>query len=178
MISYRTKCDSLPLYNGFLLIILYNCWTVQYGESRNTFLIFDFEIIFQFDLSPYFTILATYHQCSVSRSMLVVMDANVAPCCRCIWDVAILANVTVQLWIYVTIMGELLTGHMQNHCGRFALHPQDGDRLYDSVTVKCSFFTGRTARSNNRTSNHHVWSVFSSVWVSLQPSAFISLIYK
>lgn len=52
----------------------------------------------------------------------------------------------------ITILQKILTWQTHSHSGRFALHSQDGDWLYDRITVKCAFLTGRTAT----TSNHHM----------------------
>lgn len=40
------------------------------------------------------------------------------------------------------------TWHMHDHCGWFVLQSHDGHRLQDAVTVKRSFFTGRTERKH------------------------------
>lgn len=65
-----------------------------------------------------------------------------------------------QVSINLTSMPDLLTWCMHNHCGRFALDPQDGDRLYDCITVKRSFFTGRTETSSTKNSKSYCHVLF------------------
>ena len=50
----------------------------------------------------------------------------------------------------IVVWQMFLTWQMHDHCGRFLLHPEDGDRLNHRITVERSFFTGRTAKRDDR----------------------------
>lgn len=47
---------------------------------------------------------------------------------------------------YVTTVAKLLTWHVHNNGGRFALNPQDGYWLYCRITIKSPFISATTAR--------------------------------
>lgn len=86
--------------------------------------------------------------CVVVLSAYCLAWVFVAPC------FCFVRHSTLQTLLFkgatIVIWQMFLTWQMHDHCGRFVLHPEDGERLDHRVTVERSVFAGRTARRDDR----------------------------